>query len=176
MTLRLAFVRAVLEAQVSKRLLALDQSSHITGWAVFENENLLDSGIFEIKGNDFPKRLFKIKLQVLNLIDKYDINEVIFEDIQLQETKITTFKLLAEVIGMLVETFEEIQMPSSTVLAVQWKSTLKIKGRRREEQKANAQKYVLETYGKQVSQDESDAICIGTYKLKHSEEYFDWSE
>ena len=160
---------------MNNRLLALDQSSHITGWAVFEDKKLIDSGTFEIKGNDFTKRLFKIKLAILELIDKYDIDEVIFEDIQLQETKITTFKMLAEVIGVLMETFEEIQMPMSTVLAVQWKSALKIKGKKRDEQKVNAQKYVFETYGKQVSQDESDAICIGTYKINQKQDY-DWSD
>lgn len=38
---------------------------------------------------------------------------------------------------------------------------MSIKGRTRPEQKKNAQAYVLEHFNKKVSQDESDAICIG---------------
>lgn len=70
-------------------------------------------------------------------------------------------------------------MPNAAVLAGTWKSKLGIKGVRRDEQKRNAQAYVQNTYGKKVSQDESDAICIGAYATKitpQSSEVFDWSE
>ena len=53
-----------------------------------------------------------------------------------------------------------------------WKSNLGIKGAKRADQKKNAQQYVFNTYGKKVSQDESDAICIGTHIIKKTESAF----
>lgn len=160
------------------RLLALDQSSRTTGWAVFEGSKLLDSGTFTISGGDIGIRMVKIKLKILQLLDKYKINEVIFEDIQLQGESIKniqTFKILAEVFGVLWETFEELNMKNSAVLSSVWKSSLGIKGEERSVQKKNAQIFVSKTYGKKVSEDESDAICIGTYKVRQTE-VFDWSD
>ena len=115
----------------------------------------------------------KIKNKVLQLIEDYNIDEVIFEDIQMQGGNVTTFKALAEVFGVLNEVLEEHNIPNSAVLAVVWKSKLGIKGARREEQKRNAQKFVENKYGLKVSQDESEAICIGTYKSQLQED-FNW--
>lgn len=163
---------------MANNLLALDQSSRTTGWAVFQDSNLLDSGTFTVTGADIGKRLVSIKSIVLSLLEKYDIKEVVFEDIQVQQNvlnNISTFKILAEVFGVLWETFEELNIPSSAVLSTVWKSYLGIKGTNRAEQKKNAQNYVLNNYKKKVSQDESDAICIGTYKVKKDNDSYDWS-
>jgi hypothetical protein len=76
---------------------------------------------------------------------------------------------------VLTETFEELNIPYQIVYSSSWKSTLRIKGSKRVEQKRNAQKYVLENYGVKATQDTCDAICIGTHILK-PDEGFDWSE
>ena len=154
-------------------LLALDQSSRISGWAVFEDGGLVESGTFTFTDSNIGQRLVKIKNKVLQLIEDYNIDEVIFEDIQMQGGNVATFKALAEVFGVLNEVLEERKIPNSAVLAVVWKSKLGIKGARREEQKRNAQKFVENKYGLKVSQDESDAICIGTYKSQLQED-FNW--
>lgn len=80
---------------------------------------------------------------------------------------VQTFKILAEVVGVLSETLEEINIPHESVLATVWKSNLKIKGRNRAEQKRNAQQYVIDNYNKKPTQDEADAICIGISSLFH---------
>ena len=69
-------------------LLALDQSSRVTGYAIFEDENLIDCGKFELQEDNFGKRLFHFKKQIINLIDKYNIDEVVFEDIYQDDNKI----------------------------------------------------------------------------------------
>lgn len=61
------------------------------------------------------------------------------------------------------------------VPSVRWKSQLNIKGKKRAEQKKNAQAYVLEHYGKKVTQDESDAICIGAYFV-NKDVGFNWDD
>jgi Holliday junction resolvasome RuvABC endonuclease subunit len=168
---------ADLDQQVRK-LLALDQSSRITGWAVFDGDKLVAHGKISVDDPDIGERLYKIKTQVMELIDKYEITEIVFEDIQLQTNvvqNVRTFKVLAEVFGVLYETFTELEIPNEAVLAASWKSTLGIRGADRATQKRNAAEYVANTYNIKATQDECDAICIGTHYIKTNPESFDWS-
>jgi ribosomal protein L7Ae-like RNA K-turn-binding protein len=79
---------------------------------------------------------------------------------------------LAEVFGVLEELCTEEKIPYKIVHSQTWKSALNIKGADRTTQKKNAQEYVLKTYDKKVSQDESDAICIGTSVVKEEKSAF----
>ena len=159
------------------KLLALDQSSRITGWAVFEDNNLVDSGTFTCANDSFGQRLVDIANKVFILIQTYSIDEVAIEDIQLQGSvgnNVVTYKKLAEFYGVLEEKLTEAGIPYQTVFSSTWKSSLDIKGRARADQKKNAQLYVQNTYNKKVSQDESDAICIGSYVVKEKNSSFNW--
>ena len=164
------------------KLLALDQSSRITGWAFFDNGKLVKYGKFEY-GSEVPiaDRLYKIRKKVLELIKEYDITEAVLEDIQMQNNvvnNVQTFKTLAEVFGVLSELFIELKIPQSAVLASTWKSGLGIRGKDRAAQKRAAQSWVTETYGVCPTQDECDAICIGSYINKNlpSSEGFSWAD
>ena len=145
------------------KLLALDQASRTSGWAIFDNQELIDSGTFTLKSDDIGERLVQYRQYLSELTDKYEIDEVAFEDIQMQGqvNNVQTFKILAEVFGVTQEYLAEQNYFYHIVSSNTWKSKLQIKGRTRPEQKKNAQAYVLEHYNKKVSQDESDAICIG---------------
>ena len=150
-------------------LLALDQASKITGWAIFEDGELKSYGKISLDDPNTDIRLVQLRQGIQTLIADYNINEVIFEDIQQQNNvanNVQTFKVLAEVYGVVSELLQELQIPHSTVLAASWKSTLDIKGRTRAEQKKNAQLYVEQNYGVHVIQDIADAICIGTHHIK----------
>lgn len=146
------------------KLLALDQSSRCNGWAIFNDEELIDSGTFTLKSDDIGERLVDYKKHVEKLICDNDIEEVAFEDIQMQNqiNNVQTFKVLAEIFGVTQEYLVEQGHSYHIVSSNTWKSQLNIKGKQRAEQKKNAQAYVLEHYNKKVSQDESDAICIGS--------------
>ena len=145
------------------RLLALDQASRTCGWAIFDNQDLINSGTFTLKSDDIGERLVQYRQYLSELTDKYEIDEVAFEDIQMQGqvNNVQTFKILAEVFGVTQEYLAEQNYFYHIISSNTWKSKLQIKGRTRPEQKKNAQAYVLEHYNKKVSQDESDAICIG---------------
>lgn len=161
-------------------LLALDQASHISGWAVFQEGKLTAYGKIEANHNDLGDRLVYIKQEVLKLIEQYNINEIVMEDIQLQgnvPNNVQTFKTLAEVFGVLYEAFTALKIPNSALLASSWKSTLGIKGKDRATQKKNAQAWVINTYNLKVIQDVADAVCIGSAYLtkKSSDDIYDWS-
>ena len=153
---------------MANRLLSLDQSSRTSGYAVFDNGQLIKYGKFTFDDADIGIRLNKIRNKVKELIEEYDINEVIMEDIQLQAStgnNVSTFKMLAEVFGVIYELLTELGIKNSAVLATVWKSTLKIKGKNRVEQKRNAQAKIEEAFNLQPTQDEADAICIGLHHL-----------
>lgn len=149
-------------------ILALDQSSITSGYSIFCDNQLIESGTFTFNSTILSKRLLKIREQIKQLINLYCIEYVILEDIQL-ETKVPnnvkTYKALAEVIGVITELLEELKIKYELVAPSSWRSQLNIKGNKRNEQKKNAQNYVLKVYKKDVSEDESDAICIGAYYI-----------
>lgn len=150
-------------------ILALDQASVTSGYSVFKNGKLHTFGKFTFNDSDLGERLCKIKNKILELIEEYEIDELIFEDIQLQNNvtqNVQTFKTLAEVYGLIDQLASELKIPHRSYLASSWKSQLGIKGKNRVEQKRNAQKYVLDTYGIKCTQDEADAICIGDCAVK----------
>ena len=160
------------------RVLALDQASRTSGWAVFDDGKLVTYGKFTADQADVGDRLHFIRMRVSKLIDDYDIDEVVFEDIQLQgnvANNVATFKALAEVFGVLYELFVMLKLPRTAVLSTVWKSTLGIKGKDRTAQKKAAQAWVEKTYGVKPTQDECDAICIGAHYVNNKVEVFDWS-
>lgn len=158
------------------KLLALDQASRTSGFAVFEDGKLIKYGKFTFNDTDFGIRLMKIRDKVKALIDEFSIDKVVFEDIQLQDN-VDTFKKLAEVFGVIFELVTELNIPHEAILASSWKSTLKIKGAQRPEQKKNAQLWVVNNYNIKPTQDECDAICIGVHAIKNKPAAaFDWSD
>ena len=166
-------------------LLALDQASVTSGYAVFKNGNLVDYGKFTFNDDVIAERLVKIRAKVIELIEEHDIDEVAFEDIQMQgnvTNNVQTFKVLSEVFGVVSEALQEKKMKYTVVMSGTWKSTLGIKGRTRPEQKRNAQEYVLQTYNVKAIQDVCDAICIGAHVLKRPgigttvSDGFDWAD
>lgn len=161
------------------RLLALDQASNISGYAIFENGELLKYGKINLTDYDLADKLVLLRKQITNLIQEWNIEEVVMEDIQLQgnvTNNVKTFKVLAEVFGVIYELVNEINIKNSAVLASEWKSTLKIKGRDRTAQKRAAQQYVIDNYNIKPTQDECDAICIGAHYYLKDKQEFDWSD
>ena len=166
-------------------LLAIDQASVTSGYAIFKEGKLVDYGKFTFNDDVIAERLVKIRAKVLELIAEHDIDEVAFEDIQMQgnvANNVQTFKVLSEVFGVISETLQEKKMKYTVVMSGTWKSTLGIKGRTRPEQKRNAQEYVLNEYGVKAIQDVCDAICIGAHVLKRPgvgttvSDGFDWAD
>lgn len=156
------------------KILALDQASRTSGYAIFEDNQLIDSGTFTLIQDDIGERLVELRDTIIKFIDNNQIELVLFEDIQLQagNAGVTTYKVLAEVFGVIQELLTERGIEYQIIHSQTWKSVLNIKGRTRPEQKKNAQMYVLNTFSKKVSQDTADAICIGASYIKQNESAF----
>ena len=172
--------------QMSKVIIALDQSTKVSGYSIYKDGLLNDYGHISPSG-DYLVRITKLIKWLENEILKNKNEEILIllEDIQLQATpdsgekfNVLTFKKLAHCQGALLYYLVKNQINYEIVPSTVWKSRCKIKGTQREIQKKNAQKYVLDTFGIEATQDEADAICIGKSYLIETENdvSFDWSD
>lgn len=161
-------------------LLALDQSTNVSGWALYEDDKLLCFGHVNPSDQDYLVRIVKLRNWLAKVLDSIDNNiEVAIEEIQLQKHEpngggfskdfgVTTFKKLAHVQGAILSLLVERHITHYIVSAAAWKKTCKVKGKNRSEQKRNAQLFVKEKYAVEPIQDEVDAICIG-YHIRKTE-------
>lgn len=163
---------------MSKYLIALDQSTQTTGYAIFKDGALLTHGHVDPTGADYVERIAKLRQWVDKIINTLgdDEIEVCIEDIQLQNVNpngggyqkdfgVTTFKKLAHVQGALLSLFAEKDIPYSLIVSSSWKKTCGVTGSARNQQKKNAQLFVEKKYNIKATQDEADAICLGTHVL-----------
>ena len=180
MTTLLAASAPVASVLLMANLLALDQSSQTTGYTVLVDGKIKVVSHFTCTG-DLGDRLVQLRDRIEALIDEHNIDEVIFEDIQLQdmaggkEVGIKTFKILAEVFGVIHELLTELEMDYTIVPPIVWKATFKIAGKGRKVEKKLAQEYVLATYGMNCTEDEADATCIGAHIIKKQGSEFNWA-
>lgn len=144
-------------------ILSVDQSTSSSGFAIFQGKNLIQSGIYKPKG-ELYNRIHQTKEYIRELINNNDIKYVFIEDIQYQRNQ-KTFKILANLQGVLVNLLVELDIPFEIVPPSRWKAWNQIEGKRREQQKENAKRKCKEIFGREFHEDEADAIMIGLYGL-----------
>lgn len=149
-----------------RRTLALDQASRTTGWAIYDNKNLITSGHFSIPANKtMQQRLISFVDHLQDLITKYHVEKIYYEGIQYQ-SNIETYKKLAYIQAMIIYNAASDNIPILELTPSHWRSVIKDKhgikfGRSRTEQKQKAQEFVKDFFNQNVTEDEADAICLG---------------
>lgn len=158
------------------RVLAIDDSTTITGWAIFDNQVLVSYGKIQMTQNTPVARISGIKQWMYSMIQKWDPDIVAIEDIQ-QQSNAQVFKILAQLQGVLENSLYEKELEYYIVHTATWRSYCGVKGKNRTELKANAQKQVKMIYDITVTEDEADAICIGRYTastVKNQDDFISW--
>lgn len=163
-------------------LLALDQSTTVTGFAVYKGEELITHGHKTFHDRNTIKRIEKQRQWVDGLIQSVDGDiDIVIEDIQLQYNangdNVATFKILAQLQGALLTLFEERNIDYYIAAPNQWRKTCGIPvgpSIKRPQQKAAAKSYVKKTFGFNATEDEAEAVCIGKHILI-SQNCYDWS-
>lgn len=146
--------------------LSLDQAMRTTGWAIFENKDLKQYGNFTIPGNiPIEQRLNQFIRELNNLYREYEFDELFFEDIQNQNNN-ETYKKLAYVQATIIIWCYNNNIKFHILSPSHWRSVLKERcgisfGRKREEQKQTAIRFVEQWFKRIVTTDEADAICLG---------------
>lgn len=146
--------------------LALDQALQTTGWAIFDDLSLITYGHFTISGSkSIEVRLNAIMKELSNLENKFNFQDIFFEDIQSQQNK-ETYKKLSYVQAAIMIWCYNTEHKFSILSPSHWRSILKEKykinfGKVRAEQKRAAQQLVRQKFNVEATEDECDAICIG---------------
>lgn len=77
--------------------LALDLASGKTGYAIYRNDKIIKSGTWVLKSQTRYADLYN---NIVNTIDKYEISNLVIEDIFKDNDKPTAFQILAECRGI----------------------------------------------------------------------------
>jgi crossover junction endodeoxyribonuclease RuvC len=149
------------------KILALDQSTRLTGWCLMINKKYNSSGVLSVINTDDTIERMKLMYdEIVKLINRVKPDVILIEDTQFQNNY-SSFRTLSQLQGIIMAYLFENDLPFYIIPATAWKSCCQIKGKARNEQKKNTQKYVKNTYGLDVSEDEADSIGIATYGINN---------
>lgn len=152
-----------------KRILALDQATHLSGWSIYDGQSLIRYGTFETNQKDEIQRISTIKNWFISMLENWKPDFVAIEGIQFQDESsgnkmgVTVFQGLARLQGVLMETcyaqnVEYIICPTNT-----WRNHCGVKGRYRADKKRSMQLIAKKWYDITLTDDEADAVGIGRY-------------
>lgn len=165
-------------------ILALDASTKSTGYAIFENKNLITSGCITSASTDVYKRIHIMRDSLDMILIRYpEIDQIILEEVLPEQKNQHTFKMLiylqAAIEFLVWEKYPKVKI--SYILPNSWRSKCGIqtgRGVKRETLKAADIAFVKNTYGLTVNDDEADAIGIGHSYVctPQPKPAFDWSQ
>lgn len=164
--MEILLVAALVVAAFNMIYLSLDQSSRITGWAVFENKKLIGHGQFSVKSNKLIQERLDIFVSELEiLITTFKPDKIFYEGIQYQ-SNVETYKKLAYIQAMIIFCTNVLDIEIKELSPSHWRSILKDEfnwkfGRARAEQKEKSQSFVKKYFNTIASEDTCDAICLG---------------
>ena len=164
----------------AKRILALDQSTRITGWSIYDSGELIKYGTFITDLDDEIQRDRAIKNWLINMVNNWKPEYIGLEGIQYQQNMgVTTFETLARLQGILMETLLELNIEYSICPTNTWRAHCQVKGKTRIDKKRSMQLLAKQWFDISVTDDEADAIGIGKYVaevLNKKVEIFNWEE
>jgi len=154
----------------TQRILALDAATNVTGYAIFDDGELVNYGTFKTDP-DKPttERINEVKKWLQAVITAIEPDFCGLEQIQLQQFgkgqfQVELYRALANLQGVLLDTLFEACIDHDLVYVSAWRKYCNVgDGQGRENKKKLAQAKVKEWYQQDCTQDEADAICIGKY-------------
>ena len=164
-------------------ILSLDLSTKSSGWAVFEDGELMDHGCITSASTDLIKRIHIMTDAIDKLLEQYTINTIIVEEVRPEggygvgnlQTHRALMWLQAAIAFLVHDKYSKTTIdyiyPSS------WRAAIGIKtgrGIKRTSLKEADIAFVEETFGITVNDDEADAICIGFAHNKKSDNEINW--
>lgn len=153
------------------KTLALDMSSKSTGWAIFEEQQLIDYGCITCSSTDSLKRIKKITIEIEKVYKKYIPENIICEEVILDDVhhNHNVFKVLIYLQASVALMFHTYNKKLEFFVSSEWRKICGIRtgrGITRDTVKVADIKFVKDNYGLDVNDDIADAICIG-YAYTH---------
>lgn len=145
------------------RVIAFDQATESFGLSIFEDGQLKFFNLYTFNGL-LKDRLVRIKKFVEDIVIKeWKPDFIVMEDIQYQWGAVLTFKVLAELLGVLETICTEHGIPYEVVSPNVWRKYAGTCGKNRTQEKQLSVITVQEKYGVKVNNDVAEAILIGRY-------------
>lgn len=145
--------------------IGLDQGTKKCGFSIFKDGVLLSSGTF-CASEKLPieERTMIIYDQIKNCVTTNLVKHMVFEEVTMQGmNNVKLHRDLSRLQGTLLVICHELKIPYTILYPSTWRNQLGFKGKKREEMKAQAIKYVNEKHGMNLmdkQDDEAEAIAI----------------
>ena len=147
------------------RIVSMDQSTKLSGYAVFDDGEYVDSGVIDMSKSTLGtnERSFEMAKMLWKVIKHYKPNYLIIEETQSQGN-IKTVQILSRLQGMILGYAGAHKVKTYLVSPAQWRAALeysqgpKVK---REALKQQSIDYVKEHLGLDKTEDECEAIAEG---------------
>ena len=163
------------------KIMSIDASTKSSGFAVFNDTELIDYGCITASSTDLIKRIQKIVKGIQEVLQKYNINKIILEEVRPEnglqniQTHRALLWLQAGIAFMVHDNFPKVQI--EYVYPSEWRAACGIKtgrGVRRESLKVADINFVKEKYGISVNDDIADSIGIGCAYVHQLSNKIDW--
>ena len=156
------------------KILALDLSTKNTGWAVFEDKNLINKGCIEANNTNTLDRISIMVNKLIEIYNNYFPQKIIVEEVLPDDVKHnqSVYKALMYLQAAVALEFNKYGKSLEFYTASEWRKKCGIRtgrGIKREALKAADIKFVKDNYNLDVNDDVADAICIG-YAYTHASE------
>lgn len=154
---------------MNKTVIAFDESTKSTGYAIFKNSELIDYGVIEQNSKNVLERVNNIINEINILIEKHKPNDIALENIQITLSAPTAKSLMG--LQFLIELlcFQK-NIKCTTIRPTHWRKVLGLSNSsklNRKEKKEATITYVKEKYKINEDIDDiCDAICIGECYIK----------
>lgn len=145
------------------KILAFDQATHVTGFAVLDGGKLAKHGVLTAKASlPIMERIYQMSDMVAELIEAEQPDVVCFEGVEGVKNE-RTMMLLANLQGMCLSRARQCGHVASTIDVATWRHRLDFvmgRGIKRDDLKAQAVAFVAREYDLACGDDEAEAICI----------------
>ena len=151
------------------RLVSIDGSTQKTGIAYFCNGKYVEHILLDYSKDKNMEHRFESKSKgIWRSLDKYRPNIIYIEETYMANNPQTS-KILTRLQGVVYAWCMNNGCEFNTIRPTSWRRELKFqqgKNVKREQLKKQSLQYVLDNYGLEVTDDESDAICIADAVVK----------
>ena len=154
------------------RVLSFDQSTLITGWAVFDDGTYVKHGMIDLhKEKNSNVRFAKMCSAISEIIEENKPDQVVIEDVMYMRS-FQALIVLARLQGVIMGYCDILHIPVFIYLPTAQRKTLQFKQGRvtRENLKQQAINLIYKIYNLSVQTDEADALCLALAHLKILEE------
>lgn len=169
-------LKIIPKSKDATRFLIFDQSTKISGWAVFDDKEPIKYGVYETTLLNEDGRIDSVRQWLASLIYTWNPDIIVFEEIYLNQKKskdklndgesennVVMFKTLAHLQGTLINYCFRKEIKYLLAHSAVWRKYCKINGSTRPDKKKSAQLKVKEWYDINVPIDAAEALCIGKY-------------